>query len=466
MTSSTSPIFEMLPLETQLLILERLDGASLLAARHSCRLWRNLSDKAIETFFKEVCGGEKYVQNGGVELSLSDLGRLNIRIALAAKNAWEKALTPIQYKKLRPLFAHEMGQPRPSCPVNVCLMGANAPLLFSDEGCRLQKSPLILKKEAPLTIELANGGVALKEFPMEEFGVVRDAFQAEKGIYLLTRKDASMHFLLLDRSTLTPSSQIDLKIEDAVAFCLAEGRVIVSAASGDVYDYRLREDGSLILVKSVWYPQPVKWVRPFAGEGMACLSEGTLYVNQPGKDIVEYPLQDEEGLPELLNGGIVFLKRNGDLVFLNAPCPPTPSVVRANVSSWVSLGESAVLVTTLEGTLELMSSSQQLLSAGFPEKDLLLAACRREGLIAAAFSSGEVVVFEERGNALVRIYSTDCFKDKAPVHALLFSKTLELTITTRDGGIFSIRPFPNETVAEKEPDSLFEAIKRLFSFVK
>ncbi|CRX39260.1 F-box protein [Estrella lausannensis] len=465
MTPSPS-IVEILPFEAQLLILERLDGPSLLAARTSCRLWRSLSDKAMEAFYKEVCGSENYAQFGGGNLSLSACCRLNIRIVLAAKEAWNSALKPIQYKKLRPLLAHEMGQPRQEAPVRIYLKGASSPLLFSDEGCRLQKCPLLLKNDSPLTVEVASGGVAFKEFSREEYGAVKEVLQGESGLFLLSKLDSSLVLFHLDSSTLTPLNRTDLGIENCTAQCLTEGRVIVGTDCGEVFDFRIGHDGGLVLAKSSLYSHPVKWVQALPGEGVVCLSGDTLYFSRPGHDASEYCLQEGEGFPALFNGGIVYLKTGGDLVFVSPSSLPIPSVMRTNVSSWTSLGGSALLLTTLEGTLEVISSNRRLVSTEFRDNAILLSACRLEGLVAAAFSSGEVAVFEERGNSLVKIYSTDCFKVKAPVHSMMFSKTLELTVTTRDGGIFSIRPFPNETVGEKEPETLFETLRRLFSFVK
>src|SRR5690606_19791437 len=159
----------------------------LLAARSSCRLWRNLTDKVMEAYFKEECSSLLYVHSGYGNASNSDKGRLNIRIVLAAKAAWKTALKPVQYKKIRPLLAHEMGQPRPLFPVSVRLQGSNF-FLFSEEGSREQATPLKLKKEGPLTIEVAKEGLLFGELPIAKMGVVKEVHQGRNGLCLLTEK--------------------------------------------------------------------------------------------------------------------------------------------------------------------------------------------------------------------------------------------------------------------------------------
>lgn len=462
--SSDIPHFQSLPVEVQLSILERLDGSALLAARSSCRLFRDLSDKAMEVFFRQECGSESYVFNGEANRSLRECCLLNIRIALAAKRAWRLSLKPVQLKRLRPPLAHEMGRPRPLCPVKICPIGANAKLLFSNEGCRQQITPLLLKNKSPLTVEVAKEGLSMKVFSHTDFGFVKDAFQGKRYLCLMTETDSSFSLVLEGKSPDQSYRKIELGVKGVVAHALKEGRVLLGTESCDLFDFRFDEEGSLTLEKSFCFLQPVRWIHILGDESVACLSGSTLYLNRAGCDPVEYSLGEEEGVPAVLNNGIALLRPTGDLVFLNASSPLAASTIRREVSSFVPIGENAVLLTASDGVLELRSSDQLLFFGRLPEKERLLAASRQEGLIAAAFSSGEVAVFEESRDCLVKIYSTECFKGKAAVHALSFSKTLELTVTTEDGAIFSIRPFPNEAVSEKEPDSLLDIARRFIPF--
>lgn len=130
---------------------------------------------------------------------------------------------------------------------------------------------------------------------------------------------------------------------------------------------------------------------------------------------------------------------------------PSPiSLLPNGISSSVALSNHSLLRTTETGTLERTSSSQVKSSTRLAHQYTLLAASMEAGLIATAFTSGEITVFEEKEAALVKIYSTYALKDKQPVHTLLFNKTLELLITTTDGAIFSICPFPREKTTSSE----------------
>lgn len=288
----------LLPEELQLSILTQLDGESLLAAWDTCWGWKQRVDAAIPAYFKQNCCSENYVGNLDKSLSISQSCRLNIRIVLAAKKAWKTPLKPVQYGKLRRLLPRDRSQANSLCPVNIVLKGANTPIFYSADGCRLHKSPLVLKKYSPLRVEVAQGGLSFEDCSVAELEAAKEAYPLEQG-----------------------------------------------------------------------------------------------------------------------------------------PCLFTPSDPLGNL----------------------------------PKQDPWVVGCKQEGLVAIAFASGKIAVFEEKGETLNQIYSTDCFESKAPLYSVLFNRVLELFITTRDGGIFSIRPFPDEKKKELEekpkPEPLcFEAFRHIFKF--
>lgn len=434
-----------LPIDLQMGILGWLDEKSLLAAGSSCQILKQRVEEFMAVYFKEKCSSESYVQNLNKKIEISRQCLLNILIVLAAKKAWKSDLKPGEHGSLRLLWPHTGALQ----PVDMALKGANAVFFFSEDGWRLKKPSFMLKKSSPLKVERAKDVRPFKRFSSIELGRIKASIQFGGRLCLLTQSHSSF-FLVLEE----PFNKIDLKIDNILSYSLTDGRIILGTKNGEILDYRFDVNGSVLLNKMEKYSTPISWVGALAGDKKAVLSKNTLFLSLPEGATMEYAMEAALGLPAILNNRIVFCQNNRNLIQLNPGSLLTFTLIKEAVLSWICLEEGSLLLTTENGILELISCHPLSLSCPLSRQELLLFACRQGGLIAVAFNSGELAVFKEKERILNKIYSTNFFKSKAPIHTLLFNKALELFITTREGGIFSIHPFPIEKLEAQKPKNI------------
>lgn len=437
------------PLEVQQLILQKVDAQSLLNTRASCQSWQAIVDIILQNNFKTKYHLEDYVALSPQKFSFGERSLMNIRVGLAAKKAWESPLATIQYKKIAPRQAHEMGQPIHPSPVKVTTTSANAVVLYSDEGSRWQKSTLWIKSDDPFTVRTKSNSPTMKEFSLQNIGLVEGAWCDGNNLVFLTKNLDSYFLVLQDLSFEEPEIKIPLDVNTVTCHFFTQGKLYIGNKSGELFEFTYDDDKNVSLGKKRSYASAFDWIGILPDQGLVLRHGSELCLDYPNKARINYPITGLTGTLAISGNSVIALKEDGTLISLKPQSSLLSTTIREDVASFLPLDDSQYLITTSDRQLESWIGDLRIASHDLGRKMSLTAASRQNGLLAVALSDiasdkEEVVVFAENMEQLTKIYTKPDMQRRNGVNALHFTQTFELLITTNDGSILTVLPFPIE----------------------
>lgn len=438
--------FELIPVEIQQQLLQKLDEQSLLNARVSCQTWQKLIDTILDTRFETGYQLQDYAVLPE-KFSLSTRSLFNMRVDLAAKKAWKSIGTSMQYRKIAPRRAHEMGQPIHSFPVNMVATSANAAFLYSEEGSRWQQSMLLVKSAAPLVVRTAANSPMMKDLSLKDIGSIQRAKYDGDNIVCLTREN-NAYFLVMQNLSFTEApKKIPLDISDVSSHFFTQGKLFIGNTSGDLFEFSYDLSGNIALSNKSHYSAAVQWMGVLPDNTIAVFYESEVGINHADGTKKVYPLEELKGMPAISGSSVIALRNNGDLIELDPKNSPVSITRREGVESFLALDNNQYLVTTVDGQLESWIGDLRIASYELEQKMILTAASQHNGLVAIALKNDEheeIIVFAEEMNQLTKLFEKPNMNNKGGVHTLHLTKTFELLITTNDGTILTVRPFPSD----------------------
>lgn len=439
-----------LPEEIILSIMSKLDRNSLMHFSQASKTLSRISQKVFAILFEKECMLEDYAESQQKACSLRERYLFNYGISNTAKRAWIKnSLNILQYKKIKPFCVNAQNQGiyqfQPPKEVNSLSITPSLTFLYSDDGSRMQETKLMQNKEQNSRFFEFYRVPLMKEFE-KSLGLIKAAIPFNKHLFLLTEINSSLSLVIKDLTNVSQDTVVNLAIHDVISHAYQDGVLALGT----------RNEGLVLVpLKTMFKPSskfdPVNILNSQPIEWMGFLKEGQFFLKSEGKFYhisKDFKILASQHLPESLRNFIIF---NNQLLMLSeskllsySSENKETTLIKENIKDIIPLLNDKFLLHSLDEVLELWSENDKMSKLNFENNNTIVCAIEREGLIALALSDQTILMLKTcEDGTLEEINRFTAFKEtKRDIHALSFTGVLELFITTKNGSIFSIQPFP------------------------